>query len=103
MEDETNSTVKFRDDPGNRILKRDEELCIITGKLEEVQAMVVVLINLVNDYYSSDRKIAIDYTLKMLIPSNYVTKLIGQKGYMIRDIIERSGGAQIKILSDKQA
>ena len=65
--------------------------------------MVVVLINLVNDYYSSDRKIAIDYTLKMLIPSNYVTKLIGQKGYMIRDIIERSGGAQIKILSDKQA
>ena len=39
----------------------------------------------------------------MLIPSNYVTKLIGQKGYMIRDIIERSGGSQIKILSDKQS
>lgn len=45
----------------------------------------------------------------MLIPANYVTKLIGQsnytlylEGYMIRDIIERSGGAQIKILSDKQ-
>ena len=46
----------------------------------------------------------------MLIPSNYVTKLIGQsktaynsEGYMIRDIIERSGGAQIKILSDRQS
>lgn len=46
----------------------------------------------------------------MLIPSNYVTKLIGQsmlhlnlEGYMIRDIIERSGGAQIKIMSDKQS
>jgi len=45
----------------------------------------------------------------MLIPANYVTKLIGQsklivnlEGYMIRDIIERSGGAIIKILSDKQ-
>ena len=45
----------------------------------------------------------------MLIPANYVTKLIGQstfisytEGYMIRDIIERSGGAMIKILSDKQ-
>jgi len=49
--------------------------------------MVVVLLNLVNDYYSSDRKNPIDYTLKILIPSNYVTKLIGQKGYMIRDII----------------
>ena len=65
--------------------------------------MAVVLLNLVNDYYSSDRKNPIDYTLKILIPSNYVTKLIGQKGYMIRDIIERSGGAQIKILSDKQS
>lgn len=75
----------------------------MTGKLEEVQAMTVVLLNLINDYYSSDKKTPIDYTLKILIPSNYVTKLIGQKGYMIRDIIERSGGAQIKILSDKQS
>ena len=25
------------------------------------------------------------------------------EGYMIRDIIERSGGAQIKILSDRQS
>ena len=25
------------------------------------------------------------------------------EGYMIRDIIERSGGAQIKIMSDKQS
>ena len=61
--------------------------------------MTVVLLNLVNDYYSVDKKNPIDYTLKMLIPSNYVTKLIGQKGYMIRDIIERSGVAMIKILS----
>lgn len=60
-------------------------------------------------YYDEDRK-GHDYTFKMLIPSNYVTKLIGQstfisnsEGYMIRDIIERSGGAQIKILSDRQS
>ena len=85
-------------------------MCILLGKLEDVQAMAVMLINLVHDYYSSERKIPIDYTLKMLIPSNYVTKLIGQsifidnsEGYMIRDIIERSGGAQIKILSDKKS
>ena len=49
--------------------------------------MVVMTINLVTDYYSADKKNPVDYTLKMLIPSNYVTKLIGQKGYMIRDII----------------
>ena len=73
--------LKFRDDPGNRIIKRDEELCIMTGKLEEVQALVVILINLVNDYYSGDKKNPVDYTLRMLIPSNYVTKLIGQSKY----------------------
>lgn len=64
-------------------MKRDEELCIMTGKLEEVQAMVVVVINLVNDYYSADKKNPIDYTLKMLIPSNYVTKLIGQSNIFL--------------------
>ena len=53
----------------------------MTGKLEEVQALVVVLINLVNEYYSVDKKNPVDYTLRMLIPSNYVTKLIGQSNY----------------------
>lgn len=61
-----------------------------------------MLINLLHPLLSEDRK-NVDYTLKLLIPANYVTKLIGQKGYMIKDIIERSGGAQIKILSDREA
>lgn len=64
-----------------------------------------MLLSVVHDYYQ-DEKPSTDYTLKLLIPSNYVTKLIGQskkhdhsEGYMIRDIIDRSGGSQIKILS----
>lgn len=36
-----------------------------------------MLINLIQVYYEEDRK-GHDYTFKMLIPSNYVTKLIGQ-------------------------
>lgn len=47
------------------------------GRLEDVQAMVVMLINIAHDYLSEDKK-NVDYTLKMLIPANYVTKLIGQ-------------------------
>lgn len=73
---------------------------IINGRLEDVQAYIVMLINLLHPTLSEDRK-SVDYTIKLLIPANYVTKLIGQKGYMIKDIIERSGGAQIKILSDR--
>lgn len=51
-----------------------------------------MLINLMQLYYDEDKK-GHDYIFKMLIPSNYVTKLIGQstficdiEGYMIRDI-----------------
>jgi len=61
-----------------------------------------MLVNICHNILSEDKK-NIDYTIKLLIPVNYVTKLIGQKGYMIKDIIERSGGAQIKILSDREA
>ena len=35
------------------------------------------MINLIQIYYDQEKK-NYDYTFKMLIPSNYVTKLIGQ-------------------------
>lgn len=46
-----------------------------------------MLINLMQNYYEEDKK-GHDYIFKMLIPSNYVTKLIGQsKIYLMqRDI-----------------
>lgn len=49
----------------------------MNGKLEDVQAMVVMVINISHEFLSEDKR-NIDYTLKMLIPANYVTKLIGQ-------------------------
>ena len=66
----------------------------------------------VSKSYSSD-------VVKLLIPNNFVTKLIGAsiyflfgvvctyisiiEGCMIREIAAKAGGAQIKILSDKQS
>ena len=44
--------------------------------------MVVMLINVCHDYLSEDKR-SVDYTIKMLIPANYVTKLIGQSNYYI--------------------
>ena len=52
----------------------------MSGRLEDVQAMVVMLINISHEYLSEDKR-NIDYTLKMLIPANYVTKLIGQSSH----------------------
>lgn len=58
---------------------------MLVGKLEDVQAMLgmnyfilVMLINLIEIFYEEDEKKNTDSMLKMLIPSNYVTKLIGQ-------------------------
>lgn len=58
---------------------------MLVGKLEDVQAMLgmnyfilVMLINLIEIFYEEDEKKNTDLMLKMLIPSNYVTKLIGQ-------------------------
>lgn len=42
-----------------------------------------------------------DYKIKALIPGNYITKLIGKAGCMIKDLAIKSGGAQIKVLSSK--
>jgi hypothetical protein len=39
--------------------------------------MLVMIINVAHGFLS-DEKRNVDYTLKMLIPANYVTKLIGQ-------------------------
>lgn len=39
----------------------------------------------------------------MLIPNSYVTKLIGAKGSMVREIAQQSGGASIRIQSTKDS
>lgn len=43
---------------------------------------LVMLINILQLYHEEDKK-GHDYTFKMLIPSNYVTKLIGQSNLFL--------------------
>ena len=77
IEDETKCTINIETDRRNHLIKDDEEILVIHGRLEDVQAYIVMLINIVHPLLCEDRK-NIDYTLKLLIPANYVTKLIGQ-------------------------
>lgn len=39
--------------------------------------------------------------IKIIIPNSVVTKIIGAKGCMIRELAFKSGGARIKILAKK--
>ncbi len=66
-----------------------------------MQDAICLLFNKVQYYCKEDYKGKESYNIKMLIPKVYVTKLIGVKGCMIKKLSHSSGGAMIKILSEK--
>ncbi len=51
MEEDTKCAIKFNEDTSSRLLRKDEELCVVLGKLEDVQAMLVMIINLIQIYF----------------------------------------------------
>ena len=61
-----------------------------------------MIINVIQIYYEEDKK-NIDYTFKLLIPSNYVTKLIGQSKVMIysRGLYDKGHNIKIRGSSNK--
>ena len=67
---------------------------LLTGKLQKVEKCIEIIVKLA---FKHDEQ-----SVRILIPGNYVSKLIGAKGCLIRDISNKSGGAQISILSDKK-
>lgn len=71
------------------------------GTLDRVQEAIYAFCDRLKEYYESIHKNFRDYSLTMLIPQNLVTKIIGAGGCMIKDISQKSGGAQIRIHSSK--
>lgn len=57
----------------------------------------------IDDYYESLKKSFKNYPFAMLIPANLVTKIIGAGGCMIKEISQKSGGANIRIHSSKDS
>lgn len=86
-------------------LRSYEDVAILVGKLRDVQRCSDHLIEKVHDYFNNITRSGYSGSdnTKLLIPGFLVTKIIGARGCMIREIAARSGGTQIKILSDKSA
>lgn len=84
------------------MVERDEGVCIIKGKLNKVQYTSVFILRRAYEFTQQRHETYTDQ-IKMLIPNNFVTKLIGAKGSMIRELAKKSMGAQIKILSDRKS
>lgn len=90
----------------HKVIRSHEDVAILSGKLRDVQRCSNHLIEKVHEYFNNIYKAKAhsgsDNT-KLLIPGYLVTKIIGARGWMIRQIAARSGGTQIKILSDKSS
>lgn len=78
-----------------------DKVLILDGLLKDVKLYINDLLLSINEYYLL-RNEAFE-NVRVIIENSFVTKLIGSKGSMVRDIAAKSSGAQIKILSDKES
>jgi hypothetical protein len=71
------------------------------GTLQDIQEGIIEIVNRLDQYYSSLSKTFKNHALSIMIPYNLVTKIIGAGGCLIKEISQKSGGAQIRIHSSK--
>lgn len=75
----------------------------MTGSLQDIQEAINEFCKRLEEYYESVKKNFKNYPLAILIPSNLVTKIIGAGGCMIKEISQKSRGANIRIHSSKDS
>lgn len=90
-------------DDNNRILKSYQSICSMKGSLKDIMKGTKELCRRLDDFYKSINKDFNRYPFVVVIPTNYVTKIIGAGGCMVKNISKEANGAQIKINSAKDA
>jgi len=85
--DQFRVNMSIKPERDNYSLKQDESVCNLQGKLVDIdEALKEVCLRLEDFYNNEVRKEFKEYALKILVPGNLVTKIIGAKGCMIKDI-----------------
>ncbi|CAD8139577.1 unnamed protein product [Paramecium pentaurelia] len=77
-------------------LKKDEEILQLVGTLKNVQEAIKSIIRRISQQFKR-----IDFDVRVVMPSNFASKLIGAKGCQIKELANKAKGAQIKVMSDK--
>jgi hypothetical protein len=107
-------TIKFDPEQHIRGMSKIEQITvrflsqIIQGSKTRVQKATLEILNMVNAYYENKKDDYQKQALRIVINNSFVTKLIGPskpvyaEGSTIARIAGNSGGAQIKILSNKE-
>lgn len=65
-------------------IKRSDSVVIINGPINRVIKATTNILMRINDYYKKNKKNYSDYSEKIIISSAFVSKLIGQKGELVR-------------------
>ncbi|CAD8162164.1 unnamed protein product [Paramecium pentaurelia] len=77
-------------------LKKDEAILQIDGTLFNVQEAIQNIIKKVTQQFKK-----IEFDIRIIMPANFASKLIGAKGCQIKELANKARGAQIKVLSDR--
>ncbi|CAD8087530.1 unnamed protein product [Paramecium sonneborni] len=77
-------------------LRKDEGILQIDGTLFNVQEAISNIIKKVTQQFKKN-----EFDIRIVMPSNFASKLIGAKGCQIKELANKARGAQIKVLSDK--
>jgi predicted PilT family ATPase len=92
--------MRCQKDRYNKALKPREAICSMHGVLSDVEFATKQLIERLSCYYESFNESYDDHSMAVLIPQQYVTKIIGAGGCLIKEIVNRTG-ANIRVCSRK--
>ncbi|CAD8173006.1 unnamed protein product [Paramecium octaurelia] len=77
-------------------LKNGEGVLQIDGTLFNVQEAIQNIIKKVAQQFKKN-----EFDIRIVMPANFASKLIGPKGCQIKELANKAKGAQIKVLSDR--
>lgn len=79
--------MSIKPERDNYSLKQDESVCNLQGKLIDIDEALKEVCMRLEDFYTKEvGKDFKEYAFKVLVPGNLVTKIIGAKGCMIKEI-----------------
>ncbi|CAD8053122.1 unnamed protein product [Paramecium sonneborni] len=76
--------------------KKGEEILQLVGTLKNVQEAIKQIIHKISSEFKK-----LEFDIRVVMPANFASKLIGAKGCQIKELANKSKGAQIKVMSDK--
>jgi len=73
-------------DDNNRILRNYQSICAMKGSLKNIKMGIKELCKRIEEYYRQQGNDFSRFPFNVVIPANYVTKIIGAGGCMVKNI-----------------